>query len=363
MGSTVLYQLLATSPNVSTLMNNDNWAGEGQFIPGVQDSMLRDAWNPEVAMPWDKIKRVWDLCWDQSKPILADKSPPHVCRAAAIQEHFSQFGEVAFLAQIRSPFCTRQAPSVWVTQAQFQRHNIETLNKILWFTYEDLCTYPVETARRIQSFLPELGKLDPRVKQADDPKKGGRFDAISNRNRVTKSLEQARQEVLSSHEELLGFFGYDTSQSVSSYWPELRVKGLLPDVEVSLQSLFRDPGQVQSWLAAEEVFSSPPVAGGEFTCRVDKGFPRPHLIRGEFLEFSATHLRLSWIREDKVRQPANLTYDHGLVDIQIRNTTKGSFIVVNHDVLPPRYFKEYKAFWQTSLTRLADVVGSALSGA
>ena len=78
-GSTVLWKLLATSPNVSALPK------EGQFLDSVRPLMRGQHWNPEQQFPWQTIKTEWEKIWDFHKPIKLDKSPPNLLRAKEIE--------------------------------------------------------------------------------------------------------------------------------------------------------------------------------------------------------------------------------------------------------------------------------------
>ena len=46
-GSTIIYRILSSSTNISTLINNGNWAGEGQWLlekNGYKD-FIDNRWN------------------------------------------------------------------------------------------------------------------------------------------------------------------------------------------------------------------------------------------------------------------------------------------------------------------------------
>lgn len=96
-GSTVLWQLLQTSRRVAALPD------EGQKLPELRDEMRRDPWNPAREFPWGRISEVWHGYWDLSKPILLEKSPPHLCRAEHLDAHFSPAWHILLL---RDPLAT-----------------------------------------------------------------------------------------------------------------------------------------------------------------------------------------------------------------------------------------------------------------
>lgn len=163
-GSTVLWQLLQTSPHVSA------FSAEGQHLPAVRDIMRPDRWNPQRAMPWDVIRPLWEAQWDLNQPVLLEKSPPHLLRAPAID---AAFPNAHFIVLQRDPyaFCEgysrrtgksmTEAAEFWLLCADFQRANRATLPRVLALTYEELTTDPVGVAGAIGRFVPQLGTLDP----------------------------------------------------------------------------------------------------------------------------------------------------------------------------------------------------------
>ena len=94
-GSTVLWKLVSTSEAVSSLPT------EGQFIPEVKAILRATPWRVPLQLPWKDIKAVWDRYWDPSKPLLVEKSPPHLMRTHDIVEHFNP---VHFLIMVRNPY-------------------------------------------------------------------------------------------------------------------------------------------------------------------------------------------------------------------------------------------------------------------
>jgi hypothetical protein len=166
-GSTLLWRLLQTSPHVSALPN------EGQYLQPVRKIMLPDRWNPELKLPWAKIKDEWHKFWDLEKPLLLDKSVPNLIRAKQIE---AAFPGAHFVAMVRDPYAqcegivrrrhrlrmlrqperlpkhlkdtprtgsTRDyamelAVRQWVWMADRQMRNVQELERVIHFTYEDL---------------------------------------------------------------------------------------------------------------------------------------------------------------------------------------------------------------------------------
>ena len=166
-GSTLLSQILASSPNVS--INNSEGTCEGQTLPEVRDQMFVDnRWDPELKINWPSVKQVWQRHWDLRKPILLEKSPPNILRPGQIMEHFEP---VYFFAMWRNPYAhcesqirrngnsPRQAAGFAIRCLKIQRRNIEQLGNLLPISYEELTAGPERFARQAIEFLPDLNKL------------------------------------------------------------------------------------------------------------------------------------------------------------------------------------------------------------
>lgn len=223
-GSTLLSEIIGTSPNVSSLPE------EGQFLDELKDIMREKPWDPDYSMQWDYIRKIWESYWDLSKPILLEKSPPNIIRALRIQELFQKS---YFLIMIRNPYAMceglnrrngtpfAKAAQFWVKCAQYQMENSKKLENSLSFSYEDLTDSKAQTCQRIMEFLPELNSLDiDRSFKVHSvlAKDGGNKDKgiplkIQNLNPVkigTLSRDNIRQinSVLEKHAEIMSFFGY-----------------------------------------------------------------------------------------------------------------------------------------------------------
>lgn len=169
-GSTLLYRLIDSSPNVSTLLGKSPWAGEAQYIykdidPNYWDNRNNKDYDLDMDM-------VWDVCssnWDMSKPVLCEKSPQHIYRADKIYDYFSKKGEVYFMTQIRDPYHTNYSkpwienpPLKWDRHAEQIKHIEDKYSDIIVkSTYETLCDDFYGTADRILEKFPFLGSLNP----------------------------------------------------------------------------------------------------------------------------------------------------------------------------------------------------------
>ena len=162
-GSTVLWKLLSTSPNVSAL------PAEGQFLPELKEIMREKPWDAGHALPWPRIKQVWESYWDREKPVWLEKSPPNLIRTRDILAHFQP---VKFIVMVRNPYAQSEGlmrRNNWSLEkaANFsmmclrrQRENARELDNALVLTYESLVQNPAGACERITAFLPQLGDMD-----------------------------------------------------------------------------------------------------------------------------------------------------------------------------------------------------------
>ncbi len=169
-GSTLLWKLLKTSPQVSA------FGLEGQALAKSQ-LFTRDRWNAKKTIDWERVRVQWNRAWDLSKPVLLEKSPPHLIRAEQLAAHFPNS---YFIVMIRDPyaFCegikrrwSSRRPILsgysyfnlarfWAICARHQIQNQKNLKNGLAMTYEELADRPAEAAARLLDFLPELERLD-----------------------------------------------------------------------------------------------------------------------------------------------------------------------------------------------------------
>ncbi len=165
-GSTLLWQILKTSPRVSAFKS------EGQALVRAL-LFTSDRWNPNKPIPWHKVKEKWHEHWDLDQPVLVEKSPPHLVRAHQLEK---QFPESYFIIMIRNPYAFCEGvkrrwlnkvsyfnlAKFWVTCAKYQIDNNRHLQHCITFTYEDLTDNPEQVCQRIIDFVPDLEKLHPK---------------------------------------------------------------------------------------------------------------------------------------------------------------------------------------------------------
>jgi len=179
-----------------------------------------DRWNPRKIIPWNIVREKWMEKWNLNKPILLEKSPPHLIRAKQLETHFP---DSYFIIMMRNPyaFCEgvkrrwgkkftyRNIAKMWAICAYYQIENINNLKHTLWFTYEDLTANPGEMCKQIIEFIPELGELIP----------GKKFDVFEKSMNITNLNQQQISNlsndeifqinrVLKRYPEFLAFFNY-----------------------------------------------------------------------------------------------------------------------------------------------------------
>lgn len=166
-GSTALIKYLNTSANNSIL----NDSGEGQWLPSVKNIMRNNPWDPATRMPWEFIKNEYLKTWNYCSSILSEKSPPNLLRGEEIQQVFS---DVKFIILIRNPYAQISScfyryynecslvewASDWLWKVEYQKRNLEILDKALLITYEEFSNETVSTGEKILDFCPELESLD-----------------------------------------------------------------------------------------------------------------------------------------------------------------------------------------------------------
>jgi hypothetical protein len=222
-GSTVIQQLMDTSPNVTTFNKI-----EGQWLPeaiGILGGPNR--WDPNLEIDWEKVKDIFYGYWSPTNPIRFDKSPPHILRATQIQESFDN---CCFIATIRNPYAQiegqlrrkwmsspSEAAEFWIMTAKVQIHNLANLDNILFFSYEKLTDETENVVKELINFLPEIRSLNPASKFSARNITGKPIKGLRNLNSTKiKDLDDKTiaeiNEVLSLHEDILNFFGYPLIQ-------------------------------------------------------------------------------------------------------------------------------------------------------
>ena len=211
-GSTILVNLLATSPNVTTLLDTIP-NGELQWLfPRYGDTIsLERRSDPTYCPDMNMVLSILHRHTDPRKPVLVEKSPENICRAKHFQDHFEQVGRVHFIVSIRNPYSTNVSAEKWVEHAKYQKHNIETLKNITITSYEECCTNLPVVIARIQHNIPKITSIRPPDGSRKIPNQWVR-ERLSpiHADKINRVIDKdEKNKVLRNHQDLMGFFGYN----------------------------------------------------------------------------------------------------------------------------------------------------------
>ena len=167
-GSTLLTQIISTSKKISC--NNYIATMEGQLLPELRNHMFnKKRWDKNNIYDWYKIKSVWMKYWDQSKPILMDKTTTNIMRFDEIKKEFDNTYAICL---VRNPYTViegimrRNSKSIefavefCIKTLQYQKYNIENNKNLTWITYSELCDNQNLISKKIKSILPEINDLN-----------------------------------------------------------------------------------------------------------------------------------------------------------------------------------------------------------
>jgi hypothetical protein len=216
-GSTLLWKLLSTSQNVSSLPE------EGQFLPELEGVMRDKPWDASRALPWPEIKAVWESYWDMSKPVLLEKSPPNIIRTQDIEANFQP---VRFVVMVRDPYAHSEglmrrnnwnvnfAASFAMMCLRTQLQNARNLDSAMVLTYESLVQDPAQTCQQLETFLPQLGELDHAASFEVHSVDGTLDRPITDLNAkkiagLSADTIAAMNKVFAQHQETLAAWGYE----------------------------------------------------------------------------------------------------------------------------------------------------------
>lgn len=167
-GTTALYGLISTSPEVSNLCKGKANCCEGLplLTPSGMISYV-SALNPEYPKDWTAAFGVYKQFWNLSKPILVDKSIGNIDRFPKMLQAVQREGaRASFIYVVRSK-CYYQHPELW-NIADELRKVVERGDELrsagarfLVVKYEDMLANPYKVSKDILDFIPELQSLDP----------------------------------------------------------------------------------------------------------------------------------------------------------------------------------------------------------
>ena len=218
-GSTLLNQFISTSKNVSS--NNNKGTREGQNLESTRKMMFdhHDRWNVNRKFDWNFIKKEWLKYWDTESPILLEKSPPNIIRAFEIQDTFSPS---FFICMTRNPYARisrdkgkrdlKKVTESVVIQLKYQKKNIEGLNNVIFFTYEEFTNNPKKIKEKLERFLPELNDLDISFTSTAHNYLRKKMKITNlNKGKISKLNQNDLDKinsVLKKEKEILSYFGY-----------------------------------------------------------------------------------------------------------------------------------------------------------
>ena len=252
-GSTLIHNILATSPNVANL---EAWFRKRNpdAIEGLVEGGYRSAGFPYMGphsiesnmehffknvdlYDWNLVHEEWEPGWQESNPnakIKLQKSPLDVLRLQIMTEHFK---DVKWIIMCRNPYAhiesiIRKAPynldpEVQLDQIVFHAMrclevNIQNHQYLLGTsyttTYEDFCAVPEKHADNLIRWLPELESLDV----SGEFMVKGKTGTIENDNDIKIKALQDQPELLNrinrfiteypNYKYILHFWGYNLVQ-------------------------------------------------------------------------------------------------------------------------------------------------------
>lgn len=169
-GSTAVSGLLASSPKVATLCSARTWACEGQWILSNNDCHLMNAskrWDETKPADWNAALKCYSKYWNLSQPVLMDKSPSNLGKAAKIYWDLKKEGKDAKFIMATSSPCLKVSPEFsGQAKARYFQMLLEAKSKLpsqalLHLRYEDLLQDPYAFAAKVVDFLPQLESVDP----------------------------------------------------------------------------------------------------------------------------------------------------------------------------------------------------------
>jgi hypothetical protein len=183
-GTTALYQLLGSDPDVSVFNDTGVIEDEGQFLQKVVPSdeehggpghfcfdssahLTETSEYLEVAQ--DSLFQQWSEYWDLRKPILAEKTPANLIRSRFLQ---TVFPGSSFVFMMRHPVAACMATTKW-TGAYMTRliehwikahdlllEDLEYLDNAVVLRYEDFTRYPEEFEADLTRVLGKSPNVD-----------------------------------------------------------------------------------------------------------------------------------------------------------------------------------------------------------
>tara|TARA_B100001057_G_scaffold179113_1_gene179881 strand:+ start:10909 stop:11718 length:810 start_codon:yes stop_codon:yes gene_type:complete len=219
-GSTLLTQIISTSKKISC--NNYIATMEGQLLPELRNHMFnKERWDKKNIYDWYKIKSVWMKYWDQSKPILMDKTTTNIMRFDDIKKEFDSTYAICL---VRNPYAVIEgimrrnskpiefAIEFCIKTLKYQKCNIENNKNLTCITYSELCDNKDQVNKKIKTILPEINDLDfNKIFSAHNFKnKNLKITNLNNEkiSKLKKTEISIINKTFSKEKELLDFFNF-----------------------------------------------------------------------------------------------------------------------------------------------------------
>lgn len=191
-GTSLLYKLIQSQPDISGISNTTVPEDEGQFLQSIyepdskygitfafKDEAILDETSPLIT---DENKAAlindWGGYWDMKKNILLEKTPSNLIRMRFLN---SLFQHTYFITIIRHPIATCLAVSKWtdedittLLEHWFYAHSIffnahNSLINSSWLRYEDFVSNPDKELKKIftQLNVPPIGHGSVKIRESN----------------------------------------------------------------------------------------------------------------------------------------------------------------------------------------------------
>jgi hypothetical protein len=230
-GSTLIYKLLSTSPEVAWISNEgQNVEGYRGFHPNTKKSQVLRVWSKvkesisdETKYNWNTTKEAWAEAWykdNSNATICVEKSPPNIYRADILAK---EFPGSKFILMPRNPYAQiegimrkkKDPDLIEATNHALaclqQCRNLATVNSEYFITtYEDFTNDPQTVVNNLLKWLPGLKSLS--IKSTF--KIHGRVSPITNLNESQIKNLLAEQistinSILSTDLDTMHYWKYD----------------------------------------------------------------------------------------------------------------------------------------------------------
>jgi hypothetical protein len=247
-GSTILYNILKTSPQISSLPD------EAQHLPELQKYYGPRRWFRDPPIDWMDVKTQLHKYWDNSKPVLLEKSPPHLLHAFDLQQYFQP---AYFIVLMRDPYANcdgfrrrmgitiERSAEFWQYCAKNQVNNLTALDNVIYAKYEDMVNYPLKLKEDILNFIREIGDITFNIRftvhSIEGNKERNLYD-YNKKNLLNLSNKDILKinSVLSTESELVTFFKYKiiypTLSHAMGYWSNRLKNGVSRRVKKALSA-------------------------------------------------------------------------------------------------------------------------------